>query len=58
MKPFRLPNLVGPLTVAATCGVAEAILIEAASNHLGLGVQMPTPSWWGFMLEAANKSPS
>ncbi|MDE2789410.1 MAG: ABC transporter permease [Paracoccaceae bacterium] len=47
-----LPNLVGPLTVAATFGVAEAILLEAALSYLGLGVQVPTPSW-GNMLEGA-----
>ena len=49
-----LPNLVGPLTVAATFGVAEAILTEAALSYLGLGVQVPTPSW-GNMLEAAKQ---
>ena len=49
-----LPNLVGPLTVAATFGVAEAILLEAALSYLGLGVQVPTPSW-GNMLEGAKQ---
>ena len=52
MMRHLLPNLVGPLTVAATFGVAEAILLEAALSYLGLGVQVPTPSW-GNMLEGA-----
>ncbi len=49
-----LPNLVGPLTVAATFGVADAILLEAALSYLGLGVQPPTASW-GNMLEGAKQ---
>ncbi len=49
-----LPNLVGPLTVAATFGVADAILLESALSYLGLGVQVPTPSW-GNMLEGAKQ---
>ena len=54
MLRHLLPNLVGPLTVAATFGVAEAILLEAALSYLGLGVQVPTPSW-GNMLEGAKQ---
>ena len=48
-----LPNVVGPIVVAATFGIAEAILTEAALSFLGLGVQEPTPSW-GNMLQAAS----
>jgi peptide/nickel transport system permease protein len=40
-----LPNSLAPVLVAATFGVANAILIEAALSFLGLGVQPPTPSW-------------
>ena len=47
-----LPNIVGPLTVAATFGVASAMLQEAALSYLGLGVQIPTSSW-GNMLTSA-----
>lgn len=54
MTRHLLPNLVGPLTVAATFGVADAILLEAALSYLGLGVQPPTPSW-GNMLEGAKQ---
>jgi peptide/nickel transport system permease protein len=47
-----LPNSVAPLLVAATFGVAGAILTEAALSFLGFGVLPPTPSW-GNMLNAA-----
>ena len=47
-----LPNLFGPLTVVATFGVANAILLEAALSVLGLGVQPPTPSLGGMINQA------
>jgi peptide/nickel transport system permease protein len=47
-----LPNAIAPILVAATFGVAAAILTEAALSFLGFGVLPPTPSW-GNMLNAA-----
>ena len=47
-----LPNLVGPLTVVATFGIANAILLEAALSFLGLGVQAPEPSLGNMIIEA------
>jgi len=47
-----LPNLVSPLTVVATFGIAEAILLEAALSFLGLGVQAPQPSLGNMIIEA------
>ena len=47
-----LPNIVGPMTVAATFGVAGAILAEAGLSFLGFGVRPPTPSW-GLMINEA-----
>ncbi|MDR7481503.1 MAG: ABC transporter permease [Armatimonadota bacterium] len=44
-----LPNTLGPIIVAATLGVAGAILAEASLSFLGLGAQPPAPSW-GSML--------
>lgn len=44
-----LPNVINPVIVMATLGLAGAILAEAALSFLGLGVQPPTPSW-GAML--------
>jgi peptide/nickel transport system permease protein len=46
-----LPNAFAPLLVAATLGVAAAILTESALSFMGIGVQPPTPSW-GNMLTA------
>jgi peptide/nickel transport system permease protein len=47
-----LPNSLGPVIVAGTFGMADAILIEAALSFLGVGVQQPVASW-GNMLSAA-----
>ena len=47
-----LPNTAGPLLVAATLGVGDVILLEAGLSFLGLGVQPPTPSWGGMILDA------
>jgi len=46
-----LPNALSPVLVAATLGVAGAILTESALSFLGIGVQPPVPSW-GNMLTA------
>lgn len=40
-----LPNVVGPVIVAATLGIGNTILAEAALSFLSLGVQPPTASW-------------
>ncbi len=47
-----LPNSVAPIVVAATLGVANAILNEAYISFLGLGVQPPTATW-GNMLDGS-----
>jgi peptide/nickel transport system permease protein len=39
------PNVSNALVVQATLGTAFAILAEAALSFLGLGAQVPTPSW-------------
>ena len=40
-----LPNVMTPVIVAATLGIGNAILAEAALSYLGLGVQPPDTSW-------------
>lgn len=47
-----LPNSLSPILVAATFGMASAVLSEAALSFLGLGVQPPTPSWGGMLIPA------
>lgn len=44
-----LPNVLPVVIVAASLGVGQIILIEAALDFLGLGIQPPTASW-GNML--------
>jgi ABC-type dipeptide/oligopeptide/nickel transport system permease subunit len=46
-----LPNVIAPVVIAATLGVAGAIMAEAALSFLGLGVQPPTPSWGGMIAD-------
>jgi peptide/nickel transport system permease protein len=50
-----LPNSLTPLIVAATLGVATAILDAAALGFLGLGQQPPYPEW-GTMLGTERSS--
>lgn len=45
-----LPNVLAPIIVNATLGLALAIISEAYVSYLGLGVQQPTASW-GNMLD-------
>lgn len=47
-----LPNIVGPVIVAGSLSVANAILMESSLSFLGLGVQIPRASW-GSMLQGA-----
>jgi peptide/nickel transport system permease protein len=44
-----LPNVASPIIVAVSLGLAAAILTESGLSYLGLGVQLPTPTW-GNML--------
>jgi peptide/nickel transport system permease protein len=45
-----LPNALAIIIVEATLWLSYAILLEASLSYLGLGVQIPTPSW-GNMLQ-------
>ncbi len=47
-----LPNVLSPVIVSASFGVASAILAESALSFLGFGIPPPTPSW-GEMLNQA-----
>jgi peptide/nickel transport system permease protein len=57
-KPFiiivrhLLPAVLPTIIIAATTGVANAIMIESSLSFLGLGVQQPMSSW-GSMLNRA-----
>jgi peptide/nickel transport system permease protein len=43
-----------PIIVAATLGVAGAIISEAYISFLGMGVQPPTATWGNMLERAAN----
>ena len=46
-----LPNVRAQIIVAATLGMAGAIMAEAALSFVGLGAQPPTPSWGAMVSE-------
>lgn len=47
-----IPNILGPVIVAASLSVANAILMESSLSFLGLGVQIPRASWGSMLLGA------
>ena len=49
-----LPNALAPVLVAATFGVAGAILVESALSFLGIGITIPTPSWGNILADGRN----
>lgn len=50
-----LPNALAPVIVAATLGVASAIIAESTLSFLGLGIQPPTPSWGSMLKDAPSE---
>ncbi|MGY6562547.1 MAG: ABC transporter permease [Luteibaculaceae bacterium] len=46
-----LPNILGPVIVISAANFATAILLEAGLSFLGIGTQIPTPSW-GNMIKS------
>jgi peptide/nickel transport system permease protein len=46
-----LPNAAGPIIVISAANFASAILIEAGLSFLGIGAQIPTPSWGNIIKE-------
>ncbi|OLS34750.1 peptide ABC transporter permease [Bacillus sp. MRMR6] len=47
-----IPNVLAPVIVAGTFGIANAILLEAGLSFLGLGVQPPGASWGNMLMDA------
>jgi ABC-type dipeptide/oligopeptide/nickel transport system permease subunit len=46
-----LPSVIAPVVIAATLGVAGAIMAESSLSFLGLGVQPPKPSWGAMIAD-------
>jgi peptide/nickel transport system permease protein len=49
-----LPNIMAPLIIVATLGIASSVMIEAILSFLGLGLQPPASSW-GLMISDGQK---
>jgi peptide/nickel transport system permease protein len=51
MRRHILPNVMAPLIVLATLGMAQAIITGSALSFLGLGIKPPTPEWGNMLAE-------
>jgi ABC-type dipeptide/oligopeptide/nickel transport system permease subunit len=51
MARHIFPNILSPLVVVATLGVATAIIVGASLSFLGLGAQPPLPEWGAMLSE-------
>ena len=47
-----LPNIINPIIISFSFGIAGAILAESSLSFLGFGVQAPTASWGGLLRQA------
>lgn len=55
MLAHILPNVASPIIVAATLGLAGAIISESGLSYLGFGVQPPTPTWGNMLRNAQSQ---
>ena len=49
-----LPNILSPIMVSATLGIANAIITESALSFLGLGFPPDFPTWGRLLYDGAN----
>jgi peptide/nickel transport system permease protein len=49
-----LPNVMSPIMVSATLGIANAIITESALSFLGLGFPSDFPTWGRLLFDGAN----
>jgi len=49
-----LPNVVSPIMVSATLGIANAIITESALSFLGLGFPPDFPTWGRLLYDATD----
>jgi peptide/nickel transport system permease protein len=47
-----LPNVLGPIIVVSTQGIASIMLTASSLSYLGVGIQPPTPEWGAIIFEA------
>jgi oligopeptide transport system permease protein len=53
-RAHLFPNILGPIIVALTLGVPEAIFAEAGLSFLGIGINPPIPSWGQMVGESVS----
>jgi len=49
-----MPNVLSPIMVSATLGIANAIITESALSFLGLGFPSDYPTWGRLLYDGAN----
>ena len=49
-----LPNVLSPIMVSATIGIANAIITESALSFLGLGFPSDFPTWGRLLFDATD----
>ena len=49
-----LPNVLSPIMVSATLGIANAIITESALSFLGLGFPSDFPTWGRLLFDSTN----
>lgn len=54
VKTHLLPNILGPVIVAATIGVGNALLAESTLSFLGVGFPPDVPTWGRMLYDAQN----
>ena len=54
MARYILPNVLPPLIVLATLGIAGAILTAAGLSYIGLGAKPPAPEWGAMLTRGRN----
>ena len=52
------PGTLGPVLVASTLGLGDAILLEAGLSFIGVGVRPPDASWGGMLFDARDYIPT
>lgn len=52
MRRHILPNVQSSILIATTLSVGNIILLESVLSFLGLGIQLPTPSWGNMLTNA------
>lgn len=54
MTRHILPNVMSPIMVSATLGIASAIITESALSFLGLGFPSDFPTWGRLLFDSTN----